>query len=253
MQSPISVYKDVSVCESGLGMAIQWNSADLNNTQLKDTGYAFQMDANFAQLKATDTNGRIWEYKPYQMHVHAPGEHLIEGVRPVVEFHFVFSIVADPLPERTLAVLAVPFIIDESKAPSDFITALKADRIGSNLTLNFQALLGNAVVAPYSFYNYLGSLTTPNCTESVNWYVLAKPLTMTGVQSDAYRNAWSRNVSFAGGLGNNRIVQSLNDRIVKRVGTALECEVGQFKEMAQSGMILSLSLVVLLIFALFYR
>jgi len=54
-------------------------------------------------------------------------------------------------------------------------------------------------------YYYIGSLTTPPCTEGVTWNVLNTPLQMSRGQIEAFRTLYP---------GSNRPVQPLNGRKV---------------------------------------
>ncbi len=57
-----------------------------------------------------------------------------------------------------------------------------------------------------SYFRYMGSLTTPPCSEGVNWYVLKKPITFSAEQISL----------FSGLIGgsNARPVQPRNNRII---------------------------------------
>jgi carbonic anhydrase len=59
-----------------------------------------------------------------------------------------------------------------------------------------------------AYYRVSGSLTTPPCSEGVEWLVLAHPLSVAVEQV----------VTFARRIGhpNNRPLQALNDRVVYR-------------------------------------
>ena len=57
-----------------------------------------------------------------------------------------------------------------------------------------------------TYFNYSGSLTTPPCSEEVNWMVMAQPIEVSSAQIEKFRTRYS---------GNNRPVQSLHDRQVR--------------------------------------
>jgi len=54
-------------------------------------------------------------------------------------------------------------------------------------------------------YRYDGSLTTPPCSEGVQWFVMTTPIALSGAQIGAFTTLFH---------GNNRPVQSLNERPV---------------------------------------
>jgi carbonic anhydrase len=57
--------------------------------------------------------------------------------------------------------------------------------------------------ADRSYYRYMGSLTTPPCTEGVHWLVLRAPVALSAAQIAKYRSVIR---------DNNRPVQPLNRR-----------------------------------------
>ncbi|HIP26877.1 MAG TPA: carbonic anhydrase family protein, partial [Flavobacteriaceae bacterium] len=58
-----------------------------------------------------------------------------------------------------------------------------------------------------SYYYYSGSLTTPPCTEIVNWYVLKTPLEASKEQIEKFSNILHKNY---------RPIQALNGREIKQ-------------------------------------
>ena len=65
-----------------------------------------------------------------------------------------------------------------------------------------------------SFFHYKGSLTTPNCTEGVNFLVLAEVQYISFDDMANFKRFWKNNKAFATYSGNNRLVQPLNGRPV---------------------------------------
>ncbi len=57
-----------------------------------------------------------------------------------------------------------------------------------------------------AYYNYSGSLTTPPCSEVVNWHVLKEPIEASKEQIEAFSKILDNNY---------RPVMPLNDRKVK--------------------------------------
>jgi carbonic anhydrase len=69
------------------------------------------------------------------------------------------------------------------------------------------------------FYSYDGGLTTPPCTEGVNWTVLAEPVPISIEVSEKIQLYYNNNPEFAPDCancsgGNNRITLPVNDRTI---------------------------------------
>ncbi|MDP7545896.1 MAG: carbonic anhydrase family protein, partial [Alphaproteobacteria bacterium] len=64
---------------------------------------------------------------------------------------------------------------------------------------------GDLLPANRRYYHFVGSLTTPPCSEGVQWHVLKQPITASSEQIDAFLRV----------IGpNNRPVQKVNGRLV---------------------------------------
>jgi carbonic anhydrase len=66
---------------------------------------------------------------------------------------------------------------------------------------------------PVQAYSYKGSLTTPNCNEQVNWFVLKKPATVPEMDLAAFRTSLEDSTGEILDM-NHRPVQPLNERRV---------------------------------------
>ena len=70
------------------------------------------------------------------------------------------------------------------------------------------------------YFNYPGSLTTPPCSETVDWYVMKEPISVSEEQVEEFRKLLADtspdNASF-----NNRPLQDLGERTVERRGRGL--------------------------------
>jgi len=114
-------------------------------------------------------------YHLLQVHFHHPSEHSIAGKRFPMEAHFVHR--AD---NGAIAVVGV--LIEEGKANDVFHRIVQAMPAAAGpeakvaTEINLQGLLPKNL----SYYRYSGSLTTPPCSETVEWVLLSEP-----VQADA--------------------------------------------------------------------
>lgn len=73
----------------------------------------------------------------------------------------------------------------------------------NSLRLNVSAFLPEN----QSFYHYQGSLTTPPCSEGVNWYVFQTPIQMSTSQIEQFHQLYDHNA---------RPVQPLNNRQIQQ-------------------------------------
>lgn len=139
------------------------------------------------------------KYHLLQFHFHAPSEHTVAGNLYDMEMHLVHK-----SEDGTLAVIGVliqsgsintafaPFWHYLPSAPGEF------EQI-KEVTLNAADLLPS----PKYAYRYIGSLTTPPCSEDVKWFVLTTPVEMSQSQIAAFKAIL---------YGNNRPLQPLNGR-----------------------------------------
>ena len=142
------------------------------------------------------------EYSLIEIHPHTPSEHMIDGESFPMEMHLVHR-----AQSGDLAVVAVLFRLGEARPAIDrFIDAVPihpGDDYSPSELFNAEDLLpeGNA------HYGYCGSLTTPPCTEGVQWMVMSEVLEVSQEQVDQIS-------SFTGSIENNRPPQPLGSRTV---------------------------------------
>lgn len=77
-------------------------------------------------------------------------------------------------------------------------------------SLDIANFLNNIDFSKYYFYE--GSLTTPPCSEGVNWFVVDEVQPISDEQFEKFNNRWADNDYFADGNGNNRKTQPLGNR-----------------------------------------
>jgi hypothetical protein len=151
--------------------------------------------------------------KPYRMlgiHYHSPSEHFIDGEQFDLEMHFVGQ-------SNSGSYQVVALMFSKGKESNPFIQATidKFESV-SNTTFDSSFLICNGLLDDY--FHYLGSLTAPignhDCLEDVKWTIIRKPLEISESQLNFFTSRWQGNQSFAGGRGNNRKLQNLNNRTV---------------------------------------
>lgn len=164
--------------------------------KVKNNGHTIQANVDAGSTITLDNV----TYNLLQFHFHTPSEHTLLGRALPMEMHLVHKDA-----EGNLAVVGVlinvgaananyseiwkhmPAVADEEQpvpAPLDPVTLLPKDRRA---------------------YRYSGSLTTPPCSEGVNWLLLANPIQMSAEQIAAFKMLFPLNA---------RPVQPLHDRPV---------------------------------------
>ena len=115
-------------------------------------------------------------YKFLQFHFHAGSEHTMHGTRYPLEVHLVHA--SD---DGRLAVIGILFQQGrENQALADLISALPGTVGGYDPDMTFD--LNDLLPGGWDVYRYEGSLTTPPCSEIVDWTVFEKPLTASADQ-----------------------------------------------------------------------
>jgi carbonic anhydrase len=138
-------------------------------------------------------------YQLLQAHFHAPGEHTVDGRLYPAEWHFVHQ--AD---DGALAVIGVMVEEGEAAPAWDVLLSNMPAEEGTTMTLDSLDLPA-LLPADRLTVRYAGSLTTPPCSEGVQWRLLLAPLEMSSEQIGLMTARYE---------GNNRPVQPLNDREV---------------------------------------
>jgi carbonic anhydrase len=139
-------------------------------------------------------------YQLLQFHFHSPSENTINKKAYDMELHLVHK--SD---KGELAVIGVMMQGgDANKALDTIWTNIPRD---INTEMALSAAINPAELLPTTkaFYHFKGSLTTPPCSEGVNWFVMKSPITVSAEQIKA----------FVATVGHNaRPVQALNKRSV---------------------------------------
>jgi carbonic anhydrase len=138
-------------------------------------------------------------YTLKQLHFHTPSEHAIDGVKAAAEMHFVHQSDAG-----VLAVVGVMIIAGDAPnaAWEPYVAGTSTPKGGAaSATIDWPALLP----AEHITYQYQGSLTTPPCSEGVQWMVMRDAVTLSQAQIDALAAAYE---------GNARPIQPIGDRDV---------------------------------------
>jgi len=122
-------------------------------------------------------------YDLQQFHFHHPGEEAVNGRLTDMDAHLVHKSA-----DGKLAVLAVRLSEDMS-APNATLAALWPHLPAeAGKTEQIADMINPAGLLPgdRGYWTFMGSLTTPPCTEGVRWYVFEQPVTISRSQLRAF-------------------------------------------------------------------
>ena len=162
-----------------------------------DNGHTVQV--NVAAGNSIDVMGR--HYELVQFHFHRPSEERIDGR----QFDMVVHLVHKDIDGR-LAVVAV--LLDRGSAQPivqsvwNNLPLEKGDEVAARGTLNLNDLLP----AERNYFTYMGSLTTPPCSEGVLWMVMKQPVQISADQVGIFARLYPMNA---------RPIQSVAGRLIK--------------------------------------
>jgi carbonic anhydrase len=144
-------------------------------------------------------------YKLLQFHFHHPSEHTINGKAFDLELHLVHQDAAG-----NLAVIGVLITKGQADNPAyapifDNLPALAGSK-AVNGKLNAMDLLPS----DRHYYTYIGSLTTPPCTQGVRWLLLTTPIELSQKQIDAFSTIFHLNARPVQPINNRDVLQDSN-------------------------------------------
>ena len=160
-------------------------------------GHSVQV--NFTSAKET-MNFDGTTYRLLQFHFHTPSETTMNGKAFAGEIHFV-----NQGPNGTAAVIAVLIKPGKANPALQQILSHLPTQAGKASAVPGQNINPAGLLpASQNYYHFIGSLTTPPCTEGLQWFVMTQPITASAAQISA--------LTAAIGGDNARPVQPLNHR-----------------------------------------
>jgi len=192
-QSPIDINKTITASLDTLVFSYKESPLRIINN-----GHSIQI--NYEPGSSFTVDGQTYEL--LQFHFHAPSEHTVKGAFYDMEMHLVHKNSKDEL--------AVVGVMMKKGAPNNIIQVLwdnipaevNQESEVNGISVNASSLLPSDT----GYYHYFGSLTTPPCSEGVNWSVLKTPIQVSEEQIAKFRSVM--------GVDNNRPVLPVNKRFV---------------------------------------
>ena len=194
-QSPINI-EDGNTLQ-GPAEPLLFNYTPSNGTVLNN-GHTIQVDVQ-GDNSITVRGGR---YRLLQFHFHAPSEEQINGKRTAMVAHLVHR-----NDEGQLAVVALLLEPGAANPLIDKVWTYMPLEVNDRVRMPRDLLnLNELLPIDQRYYQFMGSLTTPPCTEGVLWTVLRQPLQISNAQLKLFTQLYPNNA---------RPVQALNGRPVR--------------------------------------
>ena len=166
---------------------------------VQDNGHTVQVKP--APGNSIDIGGRRFELQ--QFHFHRPSEERIDGRQFEMSLHLVHK---DE--QGRLAVVALLF---DQGPPNAVVQNVwnnlpleRGEAMPAREALELAALLPN----DRRYYTYMGSLTTPPCSEGVQWIVMRAPQSLTAEQIAIFSRIYPMNARPVQAASGRRILQS---------------------------------------------
>lgn len=167
--------------------------------EVLNNGHTIQ--ANYAAGSGIEVNGK--HYDLLQFHFHTPSENTVDGKPYNMEMHLVHK-----SKDGQLAVVGVFMKQGDQNDVLQKLWDNMPQKSGEKKQLQDVKLSALELLpTKRSYSHFAGSLTTPPCSEGVNWFVMDKPIELSAAQIK----------KFADTIGENaRPTQPLNDRTIAK-------------------------------------
>ncbi len=183
VQSPINIVTSETIKTNLPAMNLSYTAF---NASVIDNGHTVVVNNKGASQ--VTYNGRTYKLK--QFHYHAKSEHQVDGAHSPVEIHFVHQ-------HETNGTLLVLGVMVESGGSDNVAVAqyLKSFPTEKSVEVATNNSIDPNLLFPASkkHYNYTGSLTTPPCSQGLNWLVLKEKLVVSPAQIALFEKAYKHN------------------------------------------------------------
>lgn len=209
IQSPINIVKADSVNfmpSDEKSIEFYYGDGDDGYATVINTGHG-TMQVNFEENKYFTNIGN----KPLslvQFHFHTPSEHAFDGQRKEMEVHLVHKDV------NTGQLSVIGVLMNGFGKPNSALQSCLEEaphELGKTVQMNVDPNTLLPSINKRSYFNYVGSLTTPPCTENVNWYVFENAIQCSPRQVIKFQQYLEKGISLS---TNARPLQDVDGRNV---------------------------------------
>ncbi len=180
-QSPIDIESYASQKTDSIDLDFDYHACSLD---IENNGHTIQ--ANPEDDNVISYHGKTFHLR--QFHFHEPSEHRLDGIIYPMEIHLVH---ADD--EGHLAVVGL-FVKEgpKNKVLEDLWENLPT-HVAEHKHSAHDCNIAELLPAEKTIYHYSGSLTTPPCSEGVEWFLVEQPVSMSKEQIDQFRALYHAN------------------------------------------------------------
>ena len=200
-QSPINIITSKTVRNTTDSIKIDiLYSPETELSRVTNNGHSIEFD--FERGDSLRYLGHTYHLK--QIHFHGPSEHTIDSLDFPIEMHLVHM-----NSNNEYTVVSILGKEGEESDYSEFFSLFLPLKVNETKEIHEPLDLADLFPENLDYYSYKGSLTTPPCTETVNWVILKDPITISKKASTFLK----RNMP----INNYRNEQPVNRRIVYSV------------------------------------
>lgn len=180
-QSPVDIPETVGTTQGGVAFHYQPSAIDVINN-----GHTVQFNGQSdSYITLGDTR-----YDLLQFHFHSPSEHTISG-RP-------FPMELQLVHQSADGQQAIVGVFIEAGQGSDNETLNRvfgalAGYTGQKLSSDAQIKASELLPQERGHYRFMGSLTTPPCSEGVKWFVMREPIEISARQLTRFQSIFDNN------------------------------------------------------------
>jgi carbonic anhydrase len=191
-----------SLCETGIKQSpVMMNTCQKMNTigltlQLVPSQLSIKEENNTIVFTPSQKSKVIFEGNSYDLisfHLHAPSEHEIDEKKYPSEIHFL-------LENALLGWLKIGVMVDIGSSTNDVDKLFQGV---SSMAGTFEVDLNKLMPKDKEYFHYMGSLTTPPCTENIRWIVFRNAISTSLENIQAFSDKYPKN---------SRPINRLNER-----------------------------------------
>ncbi len=195
-QSPIDIHSfQAKTLSQTIDADIEF---DYRSAPLEVINNGHTIQVNYSEGSSVKINGQ--KYELLQFHFHTPSEHTFEGKAYPMEAHLVHKNASG-----NYAVIGLLIQAGQENQLMKTIWAQIPETGKVNTIKDISIDVSSFLPANQSYYNYQGSLTTPPCSEGVDWYVMKQPIEADKAQIEQFSAIYQLNA---------RPVQPLHGRMI---------------------------------------